>query len=135
MKSEDVSRILEAERGGVAAGQNMALFRGATRSLKRVLRLRINPVLQVTSIGASKESQRTGDLGHLVAINTSMGRYGQFRFPVLTLLTESCTLILTYSICITLGVPFKASKHRTRSTCSASILIKVYGYARARLRV
>ena len=119
--------IMEAQLGGgtrgVAAGQNMALSEAQLDRLKEYYGFD-KPVLQSYFDWVSKVA--TGDLGTSYRYNQPVWDVMASRFPV-SLYYGIITLILTYSICIPLGV-LKAIKHRTAVDNVSSILIFI-GYA------
>jgi microcin C transport system permease protein len=121
--------IMEAQLAGgstrgAAAGQNMALSRGAARPAAGILRFRQARAAELRGVGGQGGHGRPG---HVLPLqHAGVGRDGQQRFPV-SLYYGIITLILTYAICIPLGI-LKAIKHRTAVDNISSILIFI-GYA------
>src|SRR5690606_13576178 len=120
--------IMEAQLGagssrGAIAGQNMALSESQLERLREYYGFD-KPVLQSYAEWLGKVA--TGDLGMSYRYNQPVWDVMASRFPV-SLYYGLITLVLTYLICIPLGI-LKAIKHRTTVDNVSSILIFV-GYA------
>jgi microcin C transport system permease protein len=120
--------IMEAQLAGgstrgAAAGQNMALSEAQLDRLREYYGFD-KPVLQSYVEWVGKVA--TGDLGTSYRYNMPVWDVMASRFPV-SLYYGIITLILTYAICIPLGI-LKAIKHRTAVDNISSILIFI-GYA------
>src|SRR5690606_21592408 len=105
------------------AGQNMALSESQLERLREYYGFD-KPVLQSYAEWLGKVA--TGDLGMSYRYNQPVWDVMASRFPV-SLYYGLITLVLTYLICIPLGI-LKAIKHRTTVDNVSSILIFV-GYA------
>jgi len=120
--------IMEAQLAGgstrgAAVGQNMALSEAQLDRLREYYGFD-KPVLQSYVEWVGKVA--TGDLGTSYRYNMPVWDVMASRFPV-SLYYGIITLILTYAICIPLGI-LKAIKHRTAVDNISSILIFI-GYA------
>ncbi|MDT8428335.1 MAG: ABC transporter permease [Pseudomonadales bacterium] len=118
--------IMEAQLGGgqrAVAGQNMALSEAQLQRLREYYGFD-KPVLQSYLEWVGKVA--TGDLGMSYRYNQPVWDVIKSRFPV-SLYYGLVTLIITYIVCIPLGI-VKAIKHRTMVDNVSSIFIFI-GYA------
>ena len=106
-----------------AAGQGMAISEAQLNKLKEYYGFD-KPMLQSYALWLGKVVQ--GDLGSSYRYNEPVWDVIQDRFPV-SLYYGLITLVLTYAVCIPLGV-VKAIRHRTAIDNVSSVLIFV-GYA------
>lgn len=109
--------------GGATVGQGMAISEDQLQSLKEYYGFD-KPVLQSYAEWLGKVA--TGDLGSSYRYNEPVWDVITERFPV-SLYYGVVTLIITYAVCIPLGV-LKAIRHRTFVDNITSVLIFV-GYA------
>jgi microcin C transport system permease protein len=117
------SQQMDAGGTSQAAGQGMAMSEAQLTKLKEYYGFD-KPVLESYVDWATKVA--TGDLGSSYRYNEPVWDVIQDRFPV-SLYYGLITLIITYAVCIPLGM-LKAIKHRTAVDNISSILIFV-GYA------
>lgn len=110
-------------RGGTAVGQGMALSEDQLNQLKAYYGFDKPPLV---SYGLWLGKVATGDLGTSYRYNESVWKVIRERFPV-SLLYGLITLVVTYSVCIPLGI-LKAIKHRTFIDNATSVLVFM-GYA------
>ncbi len=122
--------IMEAQQADVtsgissqAAGQGMAISEAQLEKLKEYYGFD-KPVLQSYAQWLGKVM--SGDLGNSYRYNEPVWDVIKDRFPV-SLYYGLVTLVLTYAVCIPLGV-VKAIKHRTVVDNATSVLIFI-GYA------
>ena len=122
--------IMEAQQADVtsgissqAAGQGMAISEAQLEKLKEYYGFD-KPVLQSYAQWLGKVM--SGDLGNSYHYNEPVWDVIKDRFPV-SLYYGLVTLVLTYAVCIPLGV-VKAIKHRTVVDNATSVLIFI-GYA------
>ncbi|GAB5413167.1 MAG: ABC transporter permease subunit [Congregibacter sp.] len=109
--------------GGQTAGQNMAISDEQLQALKEYYGFD-KPILQSYAEWLGKVVR--GDLGSSYRYNEPVWDVISDRFPV-SLYYGLVTLVLTYAVCIPLGI-LKAIKHRTFVDNISSILIFI-GYA------
>lgn len=109
--------------GGQSAGQGMAISDEQLQALKEYYGFD-KPILQ--SYAAWLGKVVTGDLGSSYRYNEPVWDVIKDRFPV-SLYYGIVTLVLTYAVCIPLGI-LKAIRHRTFVDNISSVLIFV-GYA------
>lgn len=121
METQQMS--LSGGGGGQIAGQGMAISDEQLQALKEYYGFD-KPVLQSYAEWLGKVA--TGDLGSSYRYNEPVWDVISDRFPV-SLYYGLVTLILTYAVCIPLGI-LKAIKHRTFVDNISSILIFI-GYA------
>jgi microcin C transport system permease protein len=109
--------------GGAVPGQQMALSQSQLAALEAYYGLD-RPMVEAYFVWLGKVL--TGDLGNSTRFNIPVWELIQERFPI-SLYYGILTLILTYAICIPLGI-IKAIKHNTWIDNGSSILIFI-GYA------
>ncbi|MDB4476331.1 ABC transporter permease [bacterium] len=109
--------------GGQSAGQGMAISEEQLQALKEYYGFD-KPILQSYASWLGKVV--TGDLGSSYRYNEPVWDVIKDRFPV-SLYYGIVTLILTYAVCIPLGI-LKAIRHRTFVDNISSVLIFI-GYA------
>ena len=119
------SQMMDASGSGVSqsAGQGMAISEAQLEQLKAYYGFD-KPVIESYLIWTGKVL--TGDLGSSYRYNEPVWDVIKARFPV-SIYYGLITLVLTYLVCIPLGV-LKAVRHRTAVDTISSILIFI-GYA------